>query len=121
MGNVHNAVASVNLHRVLPVGPFAEIVAVAVKALNAPILAVANEHPITLVDDDIMREHELAGTLSLGAPRANEVAVGVVAVDVLVAVPIRDVHLAVSRLDRLRRPVERLAPATGDVLVAPDT
>src|SRR5579884_1044403 len=107
--HVHDPVAHEDLHRVL-VFPLAQVPALAVEALDPFVLPVADQNLVVLVDPDVVRQRELAGPVAFRPPGPDEVAVFAVAVDVLIAVAVGDVHLAVRRDERLGRPVVRHAP-----------
>jgi hypothetical protein len=95
------------------VGPDREQVAGRAEDLDAVVLAVADEDPAVGVRPDRVQKVELAGVGAGLAPGLQQGAVRREPVDPGVAVPIRDVELAILRHREAGRAVER-ATAVGD-------
>ena len=87
---------------------------------SSDLLAIANQHAAAAVDGNGMRRGEDAGTAAVAAPGADQRAVGGEAMDAGIAVAVGDVDLAVARLGRRRRMVERRVERGPMPLAQPD-
>jgi hypothetical protein len=82
-----------------------------VEQLNPAAVAVAYVQDAAGIDDDLMRQRELAGTAPIAAPRLDELAISIEMDDAPVAVPVGDEDVPVGRDRRVRRPIESCGAA----------
>ena len=108
VGDEHQvAIVHPDLHGMIEVAPFGEEGTGAVEHLHAVVLTVADQHLAEAVDPDGVRRGEGAGARAGPAPGGDQRAVGREAMDAGIAVAVGDVDLAVGRLGRCGRMVER--------------
>ena len=90
--------------------PLTEVLPAAVEDLHARVLPIGHVHEPGRVGDDVVRDVEAPGIRARLAPRQQVPALGIILVDLRVAVAVGDVDVAGLGADRrVGRPVEGLA------------
>ena len=95
--------------------PLLEKVAVAIEDLNARVCTISDVDPSLIVDCDTVRRIELTRLVTLVTPVEKELSLGGELGQTTVAIPVRDVELAVRSHRDVGRLVEVVAVEAGDL------
>src|SRR5947208_10935088 len=99
--------------RTMQVLPLGLELTVSIEDLDAVVLAVSNIDPAIGVTADVVNDVEFAFAGAGLTPRQHTLSVGRVFVDPRIAVPVRDIDIALGRQRRVRTAMKRLAAHIG--------